>query len=144
MEKIEILTKVADLESAAENRYAEQVSSLCDGEIKQVLAQIKEDKRQHKEACVKELKKLKKDFDEFKFNQLVDMDLNTLICSTLPEIITFLEVNESKEVRAKKFFEEQIKGVKDKELKKLLEGFLKKTTEHLDKISELLRKEPID
>lgn len=144
MADLDIIKKVLDQEHESENRYAEQVSRLCDGEIKQTLAQIKEEKRENKEACIALIKEADKKFDEAEFIKPIDMDLNTLLCATLPDIIGYLELDESKECASNDVLKEAIKEVKHDKIKKVLNSIMKNIDSHIEKVSEILRKESID
>jgi len=72
------------------------------------------------------------------------MDLNTLLCATLPEIIGYLEINEKNEAEAKTFLADQLSNVEDAKIKEMIEIFSKNTIQHLESIAELLRKERMD
>jgi rubrerythrin len=140
MSDLAILKKVAAQELVAEKRYAEQISVLSDGEIKEVLADLKEEEWRHKEECVVILKSKDKKFNAKEFDNLVDMNLNTLMGATLPDIVSFLQLDIEKELEAKKLYEGYVRDLQDEKLKIMLTNFVQDEADHIEKLHALLNK----
>jgi rubrerythrin len=140
MKDSDILKKVAAQELIAEKRYAEQISRLCDGEVKEVLVELKDEERRHKRECVVILKSVDPKFNSELYDKPIDMELNTLICASLPDIISFIELNIEREIEAKKLYEGYARELKDEKLKNMLTNFMQDEAEHVDKLHECLNK----
>ena len=140
MKDVTILRKVAAQELTAEKRYAEQVSRLCDGEVKEIIADLKEEERRHKRECAVILKSSDSKFNSEEYDEPVDMELNTLLCASLPDIISFIELNIEKELEAKKLYEAYAKDLKDEKLKSMLINFCKDEEAHIERLHECLNK----
>jgi rubrerythrin len=140
MKDITILKKVAAQELAAEKRYAEQVSRMCDGEVKEVLAEIKDEENRHKRECVVILKSEDSKFNADEFDKLIDMELNTLLCSSLPDTISFIELDIEKELEAAKLYEGYATELKDPKFANMLTNFMEDEKVHVEKLHEILNK----
>ena len=137
MKDIEILKQIAEQELAAEKRYAEQVSKLCDGAVKEVLAELKDEERRHKRECIVLVKSIEPKFDATEYED-VDMDMNTLLCASMPDMIAFLELDVEKELEAKKNYEGFAKDMKDERLSNMLTNFMEDEAQHAEKLHTLL------
>ena len=142
MKDVDILKQVAGQELAAEKRYAEQVSRLCDSEIKEALAEIKEEELRHKNECVVLIRAAEPSFDSKKYDESIDMELNTLLCASLPEILAFLELDLEKEMEARKLYDGYARDAKDEKLSNMLTNFLEDEAIHVAKIHGILEKYP--
>jgi rubrerythrin len=140
MQDVDILKKVAEQELAAEKRYAAQVSKLCDGEIKEILVELKEEELRHKRECVVIIKSHEPSFDSEQYDSDIDMELNTVICASLPDIIAFLELDLEKEMEAKKLYEGYAQEVKDEKIANMLKNFVEDEAEHFAKIHKVVTK----
>ena len=138
MKDIDILKKVAELELASEERYAEQVSRICDREVKELLAELKEEKRRHKQECAVLMKYFDPKLDISDFNKGVDMELNTLLCANMPDLISYLEADIASELDLKKEYTELIKKLKDDKLANIIENFIVDIDTHIEKIHTAL------
>jgi rubrerythrin len=134
MKDLDILKKVAELELASEERYAEQVSRICDREVKELLAELKEEKRRHKQECAVLMKYFDPKLDISDFNKGVDMELNTLLCANMPDLISYLEADIAAELDSKKEYAELIKNLKDEKLANIIKNFISDIDQHLEKI----------
>ena len=134
MKDIDILKTVAELELASEERYAEQVSRICDREVKELLAELKEEKRRHKQECAVLMKYFDPKLDISDFNKGVDMELNTLLCANMPDLISYLEADIAAELDSKKEYAELIKNLKDEKLANIIKNFISDIDQHLEKI----------
>jgi rubrerythrin len=137
MKDIEILKTIVKQEIAAEQRYAEQVSKLCDGSVKEVLAELKDEERRHKRECIVLIKSIEPKFDASEYED-VDMELNTLLCASMPDMIAFLELDVEKELEAKKQYEGFAKDLKDERLSNMLTNFRDDEAQHAEKLHALL------
>jgi rubrerythrin len=138
MKDITILKKVAAQELAAEKRYAEQVSRMCDGEVKEILAELKDEENRHKRECVVILKSSDSKFNSDEFDKLIDMELNSLLCASLPEMISFIELNIEKELEAAKLYEGYAQELEDEKLSNMLMNFSEDEKSHVEKLHEVL------
>ena len=138
MKDIEILKKVAAQELAAETRYAEQVSKLCDGKVKEVIAELKDEEQRHKRECAVIIKFHESGFDASSYDEAVDMELNSLQCVNMPDMIAFLELDVEKELEAKKQYEGFAKDLKDERLSNMLTNFRDDEAQHAEKLHALL------
>ncbi|MBT3941004.1 ferritin-like domain-containing protein [Candidatus Woesearchaeota archaeon] len=138
MKDIEILKKVAAQELAAETRYAEQVSKLCDGKVKEVIAELKDEEQRHKRECAVIIKFHESGFDASSYDEAVDMELNSLQCVNMPDMIAFLELDVEKELEAKKLYEGYARDAKDEKIANMLINFAEDEASHVEKIHALL------
>ena len=140
MKDSSILKKVAAQELAAEKRYAEQISRLCDNEVKEILAEIKDEECRHKQECVVIIKSQDSKFNSEEYDKDIDMELNTLLCATMPDTISFIELDIEKELEAKKLYEGYAKELKDEKLANMLTNFMEDEVQHVEKLHEALNK----
>ena len=140
MKDITILKKVVAQELAAEKRYAEQVSMMCDGEVKEILAELKDEENRHKRECKVILKASDSKFNSDEFDKLIDMELNTLLCSSLPEMISFIELDIEREMEAAKLYEGYAEELHDEKLSNMLTNFMEDEKDHVEKLHAVLNK----
>jgi rubrerythrin len=138
MKDLDILKNVAELELASEERYAEQVSRICDRDVKELFAELKEEKRRHKQECAVLMKYFDPKLDISNFNSGVDMELNTLLCASMPDLIAYMEADISAELASKKEYEKLIKKLKDEKLANIILNFIVDIDTHLEKLHTAL------
>ena len=135
---MDLLKKVVAQELAAEKRYAEQVSKLCDGAVKEVIAELKGEAERHKRECAVIIKFHDSKFDASLYEEAIDMQLNTLLCANMPDMIAFLEQDVEEELEAKKRYERYAKDAKDEKIANMLRNFAEDEVSHVEKLHALL------
>jgi len=139
---LEILRKVYFQEILAEKRYSKHIANVSSGRVRDLLIDLLNEEKEHKEAILSEIKRMNPRFKAINddlWEIQINKDLMGGVGNEMAVIKAILQINIEKEKEAVKQYIGYSKETEGEELKALLKSFSIEEQTHLKRLNDMLK-----